>query len=119
MSIYAFGVLAYVIATPEIGVRCVFTQTVNHFYPEFLDPPDQPPLREGDIIVALAGHPVKDWSQFMRKLTHLIGDPAEPADEAELEAAAHDEKTQLSHLIVGDRHIVRVQYLRARRSPEC
>ena len=48
VSIYAFSVLAYVLATPEIGVRCVFSRTVNHFYNEFLDPPDQAPVREGE-----------------------------------------------------------------------
>src|SRR5665213_666791 len=89
VSVYAFSVLAYVIAMPEIGVRCVFTRTVNHFYSEFLDPPDQEPMREGDTVVAVAGHSVKDWSQFMRKLTHLVDEPAAPGDEAMLRKAAH------------------------------
>ncbi|HBI46390.1 MAG TPA: hypothetical protein DDY78_26595, partial [Planctomycetales bacterium] len=113
VSVYAFGVLAYVIATPEIGVRCVFSQTVNHFYSEFLDPPDQEPMREGDTVVAVAGHPVKDWSQFMRKLTHLLGDPAEPADAAMLQKAVNDKTTESSHLLIDGRHVVRVDYQRA------
>ncbi len=112
VSVYAFSVLAYVIATPEIGVRCVFTRTVNHFYSEFLDPPDQAPLREGDTVVAVAGHPVKDWSQFMRKLTHLPDEPADAADQDVLRKAAQNNETNLSHLLIDGQHVVRVQYQR-------
>jgi transcriptional regulator with GAF, ATPase, and Fis domain len=112
VSVYAFGVLAYVIATPEIGVRCVFSPVVNHFYSEFLDPPDQEPIREGDTVVAVAGHPVKDWSQYMRKLTHLLDDPAIPGDEATLRNAVNNETTEPSHLLIDGRHVVRVQYQR-------
>src|SRR5947209_5531720 len=65
---YALGVLGYVLTTPEVGVRCAFTPVVNYFYSEFLYPEDQEPLREGDRIVQLAGQPVGDWSQLLRKL---------------------------------------------------
>ena len=68
---YALGVLAYVIATPEIGVQWAFTPVVNHFYPQFLDPPDQEPLLVGDTVVAIAGHPVENWSQILRRIEHL------------------------------------------------
>src|SRR5947209_3297822 len=77
---YTLGVLAYVIATPEIGVRCAFTPVVNHFFPEFLDPPNQEEIQEGDVVVAVAGRPVENWSQLMRRLTDLMDQPAEPGD---------------------------------------
>jgi transcriptional regulator with GAF, ATPase, and Fis domain len=112
VSVYAFSVLAYVIATPEIGVRCVFTRTVNHFYDEFLDPPDQDAIREGDVIVAIAGHPVRDWSQFLRKLTHLLKEPADAGDQDLLRKAAQDNDTDLSHLLIDGQHVVRVLYQR-------
>ena len=48
---YAVGVFGYVLATPEIGIRCAFSPVVNRFYPEFLYPEQQEPLKEGDIIV--------------------------------------------------------------------
>jgi transcriptional regulator with GAF, ATPase, and Fis domain len=112
VSVYAFGVLAYVIATPEIGVRCVFSRTVNHFYSEFLEPPDQEPMREGDTVVAVAGHPIMDWSQYMRKLTHLLDEPAEPGDEAVLQRAVQDNETNSSHFLIDGQHVVRVLYQR-------
>src|SRR4051812_32192671 len=72
---YAAGVLAYVLATPEIGVRCAFTPVVNRFYGEFLYPEGQQSLRAGDRIVALADQPVEDWSQLLRKLNALREQP--------------------------------------------
>ncbi len=78
VSTYALAVLGYVIATPEIGVRCAFTQVVNHFYPQFLDPPKQDDaIQEGDKITAVAGGKVENWSQLMRKLTDLVDQPTE------------------------------------------
>jgi transcriptional regulator with GAF, ATPase, and Fis domain len=73
---YAAGVLGYVVIRPEIGVRCAFTPVVNHFYAEFLYPEGQPPLQEGDRIVRLGGQPVENWSQYLRKLSHLRDEPA-------------------------------------------
>ena len=81
---YALCVLGYVVVTPEIGVRWAFTPVVNHFYRQFLDPPDQADpnlLKEGDVVVAIAGHPVENWSQLMRKVEHLRDEPAESGDE--------------------------------------
>jgi transcriptional regulator with GAF, ATPase, and Fis domain len=74
---YALGVLGYVLATPEIGVRCAFTPIVNYFYPEFLYPPGQEPLREGDVIVEVGGQPVENWSQLLRKMILLNTDEPE------------------------------------------
>src|SRR5215467_3604462 len=77
---YAVGVLGYVLATPEIGVRCAFTPVVNHFYTEFLYPPGQEPLREGDRIVRLGNQPVGNWLELLRKLNHLRDEPSEVAE---------------------------------------
>jgi transcriptional regulator with GAF, ATPase, and Fis domain len=74
---YAAGVLGYVLARPEVGIRCAFTPVVNHFYPEFLYPEKgQTPLQEGDRIVRLGGQPVENWSQYLRKLSQLRDEPA-------------------------------------------
>jgi transcriptional regulator with GAF, ATPase, and Fis domain len=109
---YALSVLAYVIATPEIGVRCAFTPEVNYFYSKFLDPPkpDQKPLEPGDIIKAVAGHPVANWSQLMRKLADLQAEPAEPGDAALLRKAAADPEARQNHLRIDGRDVVRVQF---------
>ena len=74
---YAACVLGYVLATPEIGVRCAFTPIVNHFYPAFLYPEQQEPLLEGDHIVEVAGQPVENWSQLLRKMLLLRDEKAE------------------------------------------
>ena len=74
---YSISVLTYVLATPEIGVRCAFTPVVNHFYPEFLYPSDTPDkqmaLQAGDRILSVGGQPVETWSQLLRK-TLLLRD---------------------------------------------
>jgi transcriptional regulator with GAF, ATPase, and Fis domain len=75
---YAVWVLGYVIANPELGVRCAFTPVVNHFYSAFLYPQFQSPLREGDRIVAVGGHGVENWSQYLRATLQLRNQPAEP-----------------------------------------
>jgi transcriptional regulator with GAF, ATPase, and Fis domain len=71
------GVLGYVLAMPEIGVRCAFSPVVNHFYEEFLYPENQEPLREGDRILQVGDRHVETWSQLLRKMLAL---PAEPIE---------------------------------------
>src|SRR5262245_17687070 len=68
---YAVGVLAYVLATPELGIRCAFTPVVNHFFDEFLYPDDQAPLEAGDEIVEVGGHRVTNWPQLLRRMRQL------------------------------------------------
>jgi transcriptional regulator with GAF, ATPase, and Fis domain len=77
---YAAGVLGYVLATPEIGVRTAFTPVANHFYEEFLYPEGQPPLRAGDRIVKIGDQPVENWSQLLRKIMQLRDEPAAVID---------------------------------------
>jgi transcriptional regulator with GAF, ATPase, and Fis domain len=104
---YAAWVLAYVRSTPEIGVRCAFSPVVNLFYPEFLYPPDQEPLRPGDLIVRLGNRRVDNWSQLLQKLIELRGEPAEPAGPAALESGDGP-----GHLLLDGQDVVRVDYLR-------
>ncbi len=89
-----------------------FTPVVNHFYTQFLDPPDQAPLREGDTVVAVAGHPVENWSQILRRVEHLPDEPAAPGDETLLAEAANGGATGPTHLLIDGRHVVRVEYHR-------
>jgi transcriptional regulator with GAF, ATPase, and Fis domain len=114
---YAAGVLGYVLATPEIGVRCAFTPVVNHFYAEFLYPPDQPPLQEGDRIVRVGDQPVENWSQFLRKLTRLREEPPEEvegltADDLVEQARTGKQAGRHTYLRLDGRRVVRVVYER-------
>ena len=111
---YALGVLAYVVATPEIGVQGAFKPVVNHFYPQFLDPPEprQAPLLVGDTVVAVAGHRVENWPEILRRVEHLPDEPAPSGDETALAEAVHDGATGPTHLLIDGRHVVRVDYHR-------
>jgi len=103
---YALGVISYVMQTPEIGVRCVFSPVVNHFNSEFLCA-DQQPLQEGDTIVELGNQEVSNWAQFLHKLAELRHENGEPATLADL-----SRKSAAPHLIVDGQEIIRVRYLR-------
>ncbi|MFO0929761.1 MAG: hypothetical protein U0736_22515 [Gemmataceae bacterium] len=72
---YSFGVLVYVVASPEIGIRCAFTPVVNQFYAEYAFPDGQVLLRDGDRIVQVGDHPVATWSQLLRGITQLTQRP--------------------------------------------
>jgi transcriptional regulator with GAF, ATPase, and Fis domain len=79
VSAYALAVLGYVIATPEIGVRCAFSLTVNDFDKQFLDP-DQPnpdPIQKGDEVRTVAGRRVENWGQLIRAMADLIKAPGQ------------------------------------------
>jgi transcriptional regulator with GAF, ATPase, and Fis domain len=115
---YALWVLGYVLATPEIGVRCAFTPVVNYFYSEFLYPENQAPLREGDRIVQLGDQPVENWSQLLRKLIRLRAEVPQEVPgltpEALLgNASAAGGKT---HLLFDGEPIVRVRFERPTRT---
>jgi transcriptional regulator with GAF, ATPase, and Fis domain len=93
---YAVGVLAYVMVTPDIGVRCAFTPVVNHFDRSFLypDQPDQEGLHDDDTIVQLGDQETKNWAQIVRALI----DP---------------KRESKNHLVVNGQEIIRVCYVRA------
>src|SRR5262249_24381917 len=68
---YALGVLPYVLAIPEIGLRCAFTPVVNLVFEEFIYPEGQEPIQPGDRVVQLGDQPVDNWPQLLRKLISL------------------------------------------------
>jgi hypothetical protein len=110
---YALGVFGYVLATPEIGVRCAFTPIVNHFYPEFLYPPNQDPLQEGDVIVEVGGQAVENWSQLLRKMILLRSEEpktVEGLSAKDVRAGRVPEKH--TFLSLDGRRLVRVVYRR-------
>jgi transcriptional regulator with GAF, ATPase, and Fis domain len=78
VAAYALGVLAYVLLTPEIGIRCAFTPVVNHFFADYLDEGEAP--RPGDRIVRVGGHEVASWPQLLRLLHDLRRDFPDEAD---------------------------------------
>ncbi len=88
MLSYAGGVLGYVMSTPEIGARTAFTPVVNQFDQEFLYPPDQEPLREGDVIVQIADRHIGNWSQLLRAILELNRDGRRPPAELDEQFAA-------------------------------
>jgi transcriptional regulator with GAF, ATPase, and Fis domain len=103
---YAVWVLGYVVLTPEIGIRCAFTPVVNHFYREFLYPPNQEPIRPGDTIVQVGDQPVGDWSQLLRQLNDLKHAAVQPGE-------ARDLAEENRHTMLLDGHkLIRVDYLR-------
>lgn len=111
---YALGVLGYVLAIPEIGIRCAFTPVVNHFYPEFLYPESQERPREGDVVKQVGAHPVTNWSQFLRALLRLPHEQPDPFDgTAEDLLPTKDYTTpNVSHVVVEGHKLVRVLYQR-------
>jgi transcriptional regulator with GAF, ATPase, and Fis domain len=104
---YAFGVLGYVLSTPDIGVRCAFTTKVDKFFPDFLYPKGQDPLLPDDDILEVGNREVKDWPQLLRCLLSLRhrGEPIEVAD---WDALKKKEK-KLWHVRLDGREIIRVQ----------
>ena len=62
------------------------------------------------MIVAVAGRPVENWSQLMRKVTDLLDQPAEPGGAELLNATAHAETTNRTHLLIDGRHVVRLDF---------
>jgi transcriptional regulator with GAF, ATPase, and Fis domain len=110
---YAVAVFGYVLATPEIGVRCAFTPIVNHFYPEFLYPRDQVPLQEGDIIVRVGNQQVDNWSQLLRKMLTLRTDEPEIVRGLSVEdLRAGQVSEKLAFLALDGQRLVRVVYRR-------
>jgi transcriptional regulator with GAF, ATPase, and Fis domain len=111
---YAVAVFGYVVLTPEIGVRCAFSPTVDHFDSNFLYPRDQEPLRDGDEIVAVGNQHVANWSQLMRKIAELNHLPAETVDGATAADFLEDHAPVSDKgLVCFDGHeLVRVQYHR-------
>jgi hypothetical protein len=110
---YALAVLGYVLATPEIGVRCAFTPVVNHFYTGFLYPEKQEPLQEGDLIVQVADQPVENWPQLLRKMLRLRDEKPRSIDGLSArDVLAGKVPEDCPFLLLDGRRLVRVVYER-------
>jgi len=114
VCVYALGVHFYVLLTPEIGVRCAFSCVVNHFYPEYLCPEGQEPLRFGDEIVRVGDHPVAGWPQLLRRLNDLGHDFDTAPDVPAVSAAQVREPRYVDrpYLVVDGQRVVRIVYRR-------
>jgi DNA-binding NtrC family response regulator len=71
--LYAVSVLWYVLAIPDIGLRCAFSLEVLDAYPGFYDLPKGMSYQdlEGKRIVRLGDQPVESWPQLLRSLLEL------------------------------------------------
>jgi transcriptional regulator with GAF, ATPase, and Fis domain len=103
---YALGVMSYVMRTPEIGVRCVFSPIVNHFDSDYLYA-DQQKLLEGDTIIELGNQKVSNWAQILHKLAELRHEKGETAAAADL-----SDDSAPPHLVIDGQEVIRVRYLR-------
>jgi transcriptional regulator with GAF, ATPase, and Fis domain len=112
VAAYVLGVLLHVLLLPEIGLRCAFSSTVNHFYSDYLYPPEkqQEPLRLHDQIVKLGNHPVTSWPLLMRYLFHLDREEAVPATRQDLFLPL--DKQPGGVVLVDDQKLVRVEFRR-------
>ncbi len=110
---YAGGVLAYVVLTPEIGIRSAFTPVVNQFYPEFLYSEDHPPLQSGDVILQIGPHSVQSWPDLVRAQIDVKKQPGEPTSQQNLTALADLRDAPPISVLPDGRKIIRVVYQRS------
>jgi transcriptional regulator with GAF, ATPase, and Fis domain len=118
---YAVAVVAYVLITPDVGIRCAFSTTVNYFYPDFLYPAGQEPLRPGDEILSVDGRRIESWSHFLRTRDELLGPPVRPVNGLRAEVLAEDPADAnlvdgKTRLLLDDIPIVRIDYRRSGES---
>jgi transcriptional regulator with GAF, ATPase, and Fis domain len=73
---YALAVLGYVLSIPDIGLRCAFSPTVSHVYPNYaILPEGQHDLDlnahlKGRRVDQIGDYKVKSWPHLLRGLTH-------------------------------------------------
>jgi transcriptional regulator with GAF, ATPase, and Fis domain len=118
VTAYALGVLTYVLAIPEIGLRCAFTPVVNLVFEEFIYPEGQEPIQPGDRVVQLGDQPVENWPQLLRKLISLRDETPPSFRAAEWPRVARDTPDAPSHVILDGHELVRVRFLRGDTGPE-
>jgi transcriptional regulator with GAF, ATPase, and Fis domain len=115
---YTLGVLGYVLATPDMGVRCAFTSEVTYFDREFMYPRGQDPLKEGDKIKQIADEKVEYWAQVLRKLITLDSVTPGPVEVLPTDLADKDSVAARKTFVQLDSNrIVRIQYQRG-KEPE-
>jgi transcriptional regulator with GAF, ATPase, and Fis domain len=114
VSTYVLGLLLHVLVIPEIGLRCAFAATVNHFYSEYLYPeeqhPEEHPLQPQDQIVKLAGHSVTSWPMLLKYLYRIDRETIRPGTLQDLHLPLKEQPSGL--LEVNGLKLVRVEYLR-------
>lgn len=76
MLAYTAALLGFVIAVPELGIRCAFTPVVNYAFPGFVVG-DHSALLEGDHITSVAGRPLHSWSELLRQIEAARTRPAD------------------------------------------
>ncbi len=106
---YAGAVLAYVVLTPEIGIRCAFSPVVNQFYPQFLFSEDHPGLQPGDTILQVGTRPIQSWPDLIRGQMELNKQPGELHPRGELADAWAAPPVSL---LADGKRVVRVVYQR-------
>ncbi len=113
VTAYALGILAYVLRTPEIGIRCAFSPVVNHFFSEYLCPEDQTPLQPGDRVVQVGDRDITTWPQLLRTLNDCRGDfPANAEHVTGAEVLAGKDRQDRAYLLVDNQRVIRVRYQR-------
>ena len=86
--IYSIVVLGFVATSRDLGIRCLFLSSDNSNLPQGVEVRKLEPhfktwdghydLRIGDVIVAIAGEPVKSFSHFNHALIDLRKRPVDP-----------------------------------------
>lgn len=82
---YVIGVLVHVLTLPDVGLRCAFSVTVNHFYPEFRYLPGDEPIGQNDLIVEIGEDRITSWPQLMRSIAQVRRQLALPATVEDLQ----------------------------------
>jgi transcriptional regulator with GAF, ATPase, and Fis domain len=73
---YALAVLGYVLSIPDMGLRCAFSPTVSHVYPDYAVLPesqsnlDLNSYLKGRRIEKIGDYEVNTWPRLLRGLTH-------------------------------------------------
>jgi len=86
--VYSIAVLGFVATSRDLGIRCLFLNRDNSNLPQGVEVRKLEPhfetweghydLRIGDVIVAIAGEPVKSFSHFNHALVDLRSRPVDP-----------------------------------------
>ena len=71
ICLYSFGVLFYVLETPNIGLQCPFSTEVGKVLEDFNPPEGIPIPREHDTISKLADENVEKWHHLLRQQIKL------------------------------------------------
>jgi transcriptional regulator with GAF, ATPase, and Fis domain len=73
VCVYALGVLGYVLAIPDLGLRCAFSTVANRIEPEFLYAPKGTRASDlrGSTVLAIGDQKIETWPQVPRAAVAL------------------------------------------------